>query len=395
MSNFKDLDRLLQQYVDDGLPGCGMVIAKNGEVLYENYFGYADIENGVKLEQKHLFRQASLTKVAMYTTAMMLYEQGKFLMTDPIYDFFPEWRNTKKKVTLPNGTVKVVPVDKPITVKNVMNMTCGLPYPMILGGIPVQNPTAESMRHALEPLYKQEHFTVRDQIRALADVPIAFEPGTRWLYGFASEFTAGLIEAVTGKQAELVIKEMLFDPLGMKTTANFLYGDMGERLVKNYCLRPGKKLGDDDALVTRDDSMMVGPLGSVNGFSRVVTNPSDYTHLIQMLANGGKWKGEQIMGRKTIDLMRTNTISDELIHKDFSNNYLCGYGYGYGVRTLLDKYEGHHNGSLGQFGWTGGSGTWGEADPSEGTSIVYMHNLQPNLEEYHHLRMRAVAYGCL
>ena len=240
MSEFKHLDELFQKFVDDGLPGCSCVIAKKGEILYENYFGYSDIENKVPLTENNLFRQASLTKIAMYTTAMMLYEQGKFLMTDPIYDFFPEWRNTKKKVTLPNGTVKVVPVDKPITVKNVMNMTCGLPYPMILGGIPVQNPTAESMRHALEPLYKKDHFTVRDQIRALADVPIAFEPGTRWLYGFASEFTAGLIEAVTGKQAELVIKEMLFDPLEMKTTANFLYGDMGERLVKNYCLRPGK-----------------------------------------------------------------------------------------------------------------------------------------------------------
>ena len=79
MANFKDLDALLQKYVDDGLPGCGMVIAKKGEVLYEKYFGYADIENKVPLEQKHLFRQASLNKVAMYTTAMMLYEQGKGL----------------------------------------------------------------------------------------------------------------------------------------------------------------------------------------------------------------------------------------------------------------------------------------------------------------------------
>ena len=98
MSNFKDLDALLQKYVDDGLPGCGMVIAKKGEILYEKYFGYADVENKVPLEQKHLFRQASLTKVAMYTTAMMLYEQGKFLMTDPIYEYFPEWRNSTKLV---------------------------------------------------------------------------------------------------------------------------------------------------------------------------------------------------------------------------------------------------------------------------------------------------------
>jgi hypothetical protein len=105
MSEFKHLDELFQKFVDDGLPGCSCVIAKKGEILYENYFGYSDIENKVPLTENNLFRQASLTKIAMYTTAMMLYEQGKFLMTDPIYEYFPEWRNTMKTITLPNGKV--------------------------------------------------------------------------------------------------------------------------------------------------------------------------------------------------------------------------------------------------------------------------------------------------
>ena len=398
MANFKDLDALLQKYVDDGLPSCSCVIAKKGEILYENYFGYADIENKIPLTRENVFRQASLTKIAMYTTAMMLYERGKFLMTDPIYEYFPEWRNTKKAVVKPNGEVDIVPVDHPITIKNIMNMTCGLPYHMILGGIAVRHPTASAMGEAMKPLMEKGYYTLREQIKAMAEVPIAFEPGTRWLYGFASELTAGLLEAVGGKPAELVIKETLFEPLGMDSSANFTFGDIPQRLVKDYVLNRGKNLGDEDALsiVPPDrEAKMVGPLGTVPGFSRVITNCYDYTKLMQMLANGGVYNGERIMGRKTIDLMRCNTISQELIDRDFSNSYLAGYGYGYGVRTLMDKYVGHHNGSLGQFGWTGGSGTWAEADPSEGVSIVYMHNLQPNLEEYHHLRMRAVAYGCM
>lgn len=85
MADFRDLDRLLQKYVDDGLPNASCVIARKGEILYENYFGWADKENGIRLGAEHVFRQASLTKIAMYTTAMMLYEQGKFLMTDPLY----------------------------------------------------------------------------------------------------------------------------------------------------------------------------------------------------------------------------------------------------------------------------------------------------------------------
>lgn len=196
MADFKDLDALLQKYVDDGLPGCSMIIAKKGEILYEGYFGWADREAGVKLTADHVFRQASLTKVAMYTTAMMLYEQGRFLMTDPLYEYFPEFRHSTKIIQLPNGCTEEVPVEKPITVKQIFNMTCGLPYEMIIGGLPVSHPTARAMAAEMSQLRANGYFTLREQIRAASRVPLAFEPGTRFLYGFASELTAGLLEVL-------------------------------------------------------------------------------------------------------------------------------------------------------------------------------------------------------
>ena len=277
-------------------------------------------------------------------------------------------------------------------------MTCGLPYEMIIGGIPVHHPTAKAMADEMKALRANGYFTLRDQIKAAARVPLAFEPGTRFLYGFASELTAGLLEVLCDKPAEQIIKEMLFEPLDMDSSANFLFGDLESRLVKNYYLKPGKTLADPDCLTVPDkvhEASFVGPLGTVPGFARVITNCRDYTKLMQMLANGGIHNGEHILGRKTIDLIRTNTLTPTMIKEDFSNDYLAGYGYGYGMRTLMNRYEGQHNGMLGQFGWTGGSGTWAECDPETGLSIVYMHNLQPNLEQYHHLRMREVAYGCL
>ena len=207
-----------------------------------------------------------------------------------------------------------------------------------------------------------------------------------------------LSRCISEDVGEQVIKEMLFEPLDMDSSANFLFGDLESRLVKNYYLKPGKTLADPDCLTVPDkvhEASFVGPLGTVPGFARVITNCRDYTKLMQMLANGGIHNGEHILGRKTIDLIRTNTLTPTMIKEDFSNDYLAGYGYGYGMRTLMNRYEGQHNGMLGQFGWTGGSGTWAECDPETGLSIVYMHNLQPNLEQYHHLRMREVAYGCL
>ena len=398
MNDFSNLDALLRQFVDDGLPGCACMVAKKGETLFEGYYGMADIENNVPLGPEHVFRQASLTKVALYTVLMMLYEQGRYLMSDPLYEYFPEWKNTTKLVKKDNGETVRVPTDKPVTVKNIMNFTCGQPYAVIIAGQKVSHPTALAMRKAMEPLEAKGHYTLREQIAAMADVPLAFEPGTRHLYGFASELAAGMLEALCGKSAELVIKEMLFEPLGMSSSANFLFGDLEQRLVKDYMLNPGKKLGDEGALgilPQEREKTMVGKLGEPSGFQRVITNCADYTRLMQMLANGGYYNGEKFLGRKTIDLMRTNTLTEQQIREDFTNNYLAGYGYGYGVRTLMDRYAGHHNGSLGAFGWTGGSGTWAESDPSEGVSIVYMHNLMPNMEEYHHLRMRAAAYGGL
>ena len=397
MMDFKKLDELLSGFVDNGLPGCSLIVARKGDILYENYFGYSDIENGIKLTRDNVFRQASLTKVAMYTTGMMLFEEGKFRMTDPLYEYFPEWKNTMKRVYRSDGGFDIVPVEHPITIKNVFNMTMGLPYQMFFGQKDA-HPVSADMTEKMQPLFDKGHYTLREQIKAMAEVPIAFEPGTEWLYGFASELMAGLLEVIEGKQAELVIKEKLFEPLGMDSSANFIFGDLDKRLVKNYFLAPGKKLGEEGALIvgTPDrEAGMVGPLGTVSGFQRVITNAWDYTKLMQMLANGGVYNGERFMGRKTIDLLRTNTITDSMIEKDFDNDYLMGYGYGYGMRMLLDKYKGHHNGALGQFGWTGGTGTWAESDPEEGLSVVYMHNIQPNLEEYHHLRMRAVVYGCL
>ena len=395
MADFKALDALLQKFVDDGLPGCSCVIAQKGKVLYENYFGYSDVENKVPLNERNVFRQASLTKVAEYTLGMMLYEKGLFNMTDPLYEYFPEWKNSTKRITLPDGTTDIVPVEHPITIKNIFNMTCGLPYEAH-PGFPSQSLTSQEMAKAMEKL--GPNYTLREQIRVISEVPLAFEPGTRWLYGFASELTAGLIEVLTGMRAELALKKLLFEPLGMDSSANYLCGDLEKRLVKNYFLNKGKKLGEPGALYIKNVTEgpgMVGELGKVPGFQRVITNCTDYTKLMQMLANGGVLGGERFMGRKTIDLMRSNTITQKMIDEDFTNDYLAGYGYGFGVRTLLDKGKGNHNGTLGNFGWTGGSGTWAEADPTEGTSIVYMHNLQPNLEVYHHLRMRAVAYGCL
>ena len=125
----------------------------------------------------------------------------------------------------------------------------------------------------------------------------------------------------------------------------------------------------------------------------LITSSTDFATFMQMLANGGTYKGKKFLGAGTVAMLHANQLGEAQM-KDFTNDYLAGYGYGYGFRTLLTQEYGH-NGHIGCFGWTGGSGIWVEADPVDKFSIAYMHNMMPNEELYHHHRVRATAYGIM
>lgn len=291
----------------------------------------------------------------------------------------------KKYVKNPNGYVNAVPTDGPITVSDVLSMKCGLPY--CHNDAPTENRTLQSMQEAMKPLWEKGHYTNREQIAAISKAVLACEPGTEWIYGFSSELAAGIIEAVCGKSIDDVFQELLFDPLGMTDTRSHFFGDIESRMVKLYNKAPdGTLTAGTNAL---DLKHLPGPEHET-GWARLFSNVRDFTKLMQMLACGGVYEGRRIMGRKTIDMMRANGLPHL-----FTDLYNAGYGYGYGVRTLVDPEKGNHNGSVGAFGWTGGFGTWCEADPTDGVSIVYMHNMMPNEEQYYHLRMRTVAYGLI
>jgi len=392
MARFQDLDRLLNRFAGNTVPGCACVIMKDGEPIYEGYAGYADIENRIPINEHSMFRQASTTKLFTYVICMMLFEQGEFLLNEPLYEYLPEWRDTKKFVIRPNGEIAVEPLERPITIRDALIMSCGLPYCMRPLSEPSANPTLNAMSEAMKPLCENGRIpTLREEVKAMSRVPVMFEPGTHWMYGFGSEIIGALVEVITGKSVRQNMREKLIEPLGLKDTETLLDEEMAKKLVANYRCTPDGKF---EKLPPEMDATLMK--GSVPEGSRanLISSAKDFAVFMSMLANGGVYKGERFIGRKTIDLIRTNHLNEQQL-RDFTNSYLAGYGYGLGFRTVIDKAAGQHNGSIGAFGWTGGAGTWAEADPSEGVAITYMHNMIPNKEEYHHLRVRAVAYGCL
>jgi CubicO group peptidase (beta-lactamase class C family) len=364
---------------------------KKDEIIYEGYAGYAGIDNKEKIHAKSMFRQASTTKLFTYAIIGMLYEEGKFLLSDPIHEYLPEWKYMTKYSTRPNNEIEIVPLQNPITIKDVVTMACGLPYCMF-PDVTSSQPVIAAMSKALLAISGDQRPTLREEVRAVAQVPVLFEPGTHWLYGFGSEITGAIVEVITGKPLRTVFKERIIDPLSLKDTDTYITEDNRSQVVGNYTKGDDGSFSRLSTALETDNDPNKTPLGARPS---LLSSANDFAIFMQMLANGGSFKGERLLGRKTVDLLHTNYLNEVQL-KDFNNNtYLAGYGYGLGFRTLMDQSAGNHNGSIGAFGWTGGSGIWVEADPKEEVSIVYMHNMRPNEELYHHLRVRSVAYGCL
>ncbi len=290
--------------------------------------------------------------------------------------------------TQPNGTVEIQEAAQPALIRHAFSMAVGLPHPR------GETPTARAMadiRAKLDTKHGQGKFDIVADARAMAAAPAAFEAGTHFLYGYGHDIIAALIQIVSGKNLGDFLREEIFEPLGMQSTGYRYFGDIEKRMVALY------QRGEDGTLTKtpdRQDYLHNRESRLERGGAGLFSTVPDYLKFTQMLANGGAADGRRIIGRKTIDLMRQNQLSEAQL-RDFGGAYLAGYGYGLGVRTMMSTARGGSNTSAGEFGWTGALGTWTSIDPSEGVSVVYMHQTSPNMELYHHLRVRAAAYGAL
>ena len=388
MKDFTRLDNLLKRFVEEGTnPGCAAAVMQGDELIWHGEAGYADIESGKEVDLHSMFSQASTTKLFTYAILGMIYEEGKFLFSDPLSDYLPEWKNTKKYVTLPNGAVETAPLEKPITIRDAVAMMCGLPYCMV-PAIDPATPTLTAMSRQMRELLKKGPSTIAEEVRVMAEVPVMFEPGSHWQYGFGSEITGVLVETFEGKPLREVFQDRLIKPLELEDADTFARPWNKDRIVTNYAKKgPGQFEPMADFSALDPDSVPAGARPNL------LISARDFAVFMQMLANGGTYKGRKFLGAGTVAMLHENQLGPVQM-ADFECDYLAGYGYGLGFRTLLTRKYGH-NGNLGDFGWTGGTGIWVEADPVEKFAVAYMHNMRPNEELYHHHRVRAVVNGIM
>ena len=355
------IQKTLSRFVDSGeIAGCAIRIMRNDKVFFEGNFGYADIENKVKMSSENtIFRIASRSKVITVAGIMQLYEQGLFKMWDPVSRFLPGFRNPKVALEKPDGSCEIVDAKGEITMRQLFTMTSGVPYPW-------GDTAAGRIRIEKEKEYEASGKPVPGNVayaNLVGELPLAFEPGERWMYGFSIDVLGAVVEVLSGKTLGEYLKEHIFDPLGMKDTGFYVPAGKLDRVATLYQINEGMKAEKRDFTTEK-------PAFESGGGGLYSTVP-DYSRFAQMLLHGGTLDDVRILGRKTVDLMSTDHLTPEQRKGDGWDTQR-GYGYGLGVRVMTNPELAGINGSVGEWGWDGAFGNWFCVDPKENLTCVYL-----------------------
>ncbi|WP_416147976.1 serine hydrolase domain-containing protein [Salipaludibacillus sp. HK11] len=385
MKQLHNIQPLLKDFVEKGPAGCALSVTHQGEKVFEEYVGLADIQSGIEISSDTIYRVFSMTKVVTCAAALMLYERGLFLLNDPLENYLPEFKDPQVHRRNEKGEIYVSPASRSIMVKDLFTMTSGLTY----NGN--NDETERQVQVAISTLTKQdENFGLRSACKALAQVPLAFDPGSQWRYGFSHDILGALIEVLSGKPFGEFLQDEIFQPLAMHDTFFRIPAHKKHRLCSLY------NRDDNGHLIKNSDmDKYIEPTAKFeSGGAGLLSTLDNYSRFAHTLANGGELDGIRILGKKTLDLMATNHLAPEHFPQ-YNWPYLSGYGYGLGVRVMMDPTLGGITSSLGEFGWSGLAGTWVLIDPKEKLSAVYMQQMLPNFEAYHQPRLRNVIYGAL
>ena len=355
------LQNTLNRFVASGqIAGCGAKVIRNDKTCFEGYFGLADREKRVEMGADTIFPIASMSKVVTVAGIMQLYEQGLFKMWDPVSEYLPGFKNPTIAVEKPDGGVEIVPAKGEVTLRQLFTMTSGVPYAGTdTAAARIQNEKGDE--------YLAEHGGVMPDTQTYCNLvgrlPLAFEPGERWMYGFSIDVLGAVIEVLSGQSLGDYLREHVLDPLGMGDTGFYVPAEKLGRVATLYHIHEGMK-PDGRAYPT---SKPVFESGGGGLFSTV----SDYSRFAQMLLHGGTLDGERILGRKTIELISRDHLTPP---QQATHNWDTqrGYGYGLGVRVMTNPEVAGINGSVGEWGWDGAFGNWFCVDPKENLTCVYL-----------------------
>jgi CubicO group peptidase (beta-lactamase class C family) len=372
----KRIDSFIQsEYIDSGkLPGALTLVARRGEIAHFSALGNMDAERSTPTEKDTIYRIYSMTKAITTVALMMLYEEGKFQLNDPVSKYLPEWEKTEVWESGEYPDFKTRPQDRPMTVRDLLSHQSGLTY-----GFNDSNAIDRTyQRHSLLEAFDGP---LEEWSKFLSEIPLLFSPGTAWNYSFATDLCGYLVEVISGQKLDAFFKQHITDPLGMVDTAFFVPDEKLDRFAANYVPTKDEKLELLDDSETSDYRKSPKCLSGGGG---MVSTASDYYTFLQMLADGGTADGKRYLSRKTIELMSANhlpngvSLADFAVQGQWSEATFDGVGFGLGFSVVLDPATSQLVGSKGQYAWGGAASTAYWIDPVEDVVVVFMTQLMPS-----------------
>lgn len=370
------LSDVLRAKVEQGhIPGAVAIVTRNGRIAYQEAFGVRDPVARDPMPQDAIFRIYSMTKAIVSVATMMLWEEGRFLLNDPVAKHIPAFAG-QKVLLQRDGTTDHVPFEREATVQDLLRHTSGLTYEF-RGEGPVHKAYMDAK------IYRRSQ-TNADQAAMLGKLPLAFQPGTRWEYSRSTDVLGRLVEVLSGDTLGDFLERRILKPLGMADSGFFVpEADQG-RLAEAFAKDPDG--GTDVQLL----EVRQKPSFESGGGGMVATT-LDYARFLQMMLNGGKLDGTRLLGRKTVDLMTADHLGTITGSPDLLEP---GYGFGLGFAVRLHAGIASIPGAVGQYYWGGAAGTTFWVDPAERLHAVLMIQA-PAQREYYRVLFRDMVYAAI
>jgi CubicO group peptidase (beta-lactamase class C family) len=362
---------LMQDYLDkDWIPGAVVIIARQGKVVYHEAYGKNGITDKSEMQKDDLFRIASMTKPIISVATMMLYEEGKFLLDEPVSKYIPEFKDAiiLQEFNPKDSSYTSTPAKKAITIRHLLTHTSGISY----GFMDAKRVGAIYGKAGIPDLATMANTTIGEEVKKLAKLPLLHEPGEGWSYGLNTDVLGYLVEVLSGKKLDVFLQESILGPLQMNDTRFFYNKNAEKRLVKMaYEAKDGTvDFYKDDPQADVANFPVSGAKTYFSGGSGLCSTAEDYFKFCQMILDEGKANGKVFLSPKTIELMTKNQIGDKIMWGGSAK-----FGLGLSIATPESSLK--QLGSAGRLGWGGAFNTTFWIDPKEEVIAVLMTQIYP------------------
>ncbi|MDZ7674899.1 MAG: serine hydrolase domain-containing protein [Acidimicrobiales bacterium] len=387
------IDDLTHDYVDSGrFPCVQFLLARRGEIVHHDIYGHADVAEQRPVRDDTIFRIYSMTKPVTSVALMMLYEEGRVLLENPVSRFLPDFADPRVFVKGNEHAFETREAGREMTVRDVLTHTSGLTY-----GFQNQHPVdAIYRRHGIGD-FSPSTATLAETMTTMAGLPLQFSPGERWCYSMSTDVVGAIVEVVSGQSLDEFFRERILEPLGMVDTEFWVDGDeRRERLATNYLY-----FGGTTSVMDKwDESIYRKPPPMLSGGGGLVSTMADYHRFTQMLINGGELDGVRLLSPRTVDFMTTNHLPEGKTLNDmgqvgFAEVAMEGFGFGLGFSVNLSPAQNGAIGSVGDYGWGGAASTVFSIDPAEELVFIMLTQLLPSSTYPIRRQLRAAVYQAL